>query len=394
MADVVPMGGRRLTGHVKALKGIPSHPLGELFIVGASLPTEETGRLAETIEFLIRNKCQVYWFGWNKVCANVLCEKGAVAQCPTDRLGSLCATVTSTLELENTEDLTGLLKGESGHDALQSALLLESAAFSYSRTRNTGAYADVVRFLAEGPDNAHLPPALDLLRRRYRESRALGPSGPSTPLAEVRALADKAAAIRDCCVLVTGEEGTAKEAVAARVHRKSARNTSPLIRFTCAGSSEDETYMRLFGQDGSTSRTSGPKQGDLALADGGTLFLEGVEQLPLKVQGCLLDIIETGRLPSHSRRREPRSSAQATSGARRVGNGCADCYPSRNHSRFPEDNHLPSRPGRPRTIRRQRHTSSEGAGRLPDHRSQVSRAGNSRLSIRPIDRLSTKPTRL
>lgn len=131
-ADVVPMGGRRLTGYIEAQKDILSHPLGRLFIVGAPPPTEETG-LAETLEFLVRSKCQVHWFGWNKVCGNGLHEKGAVAQCPTDRLGSLCATVSSPLELENTEDLTGLVKEDSGHNALQSALLLGSAAFPARR---------------------------------------------------------------------------------------------------------------------------------------------------------------------------------------------------------------------------------------------------------------------
>jgi two-component system response regulator AtoC len=102
---------------------------------------------------------------------------------------------------------------------------------------------------------------------------------------------------RDVTVLVRGETGTGKEFVAELLHAQSSRNKSPLVRFNCAALPADLADAELFGhvRGAFTGATSG-RPGFFAQADGGTLILDEIGELPLAVQAKLLRVLQEGEI--------------------------------------------------------------------------------------------------
>ncbi|MEO1680682.1 MAG: sigma 54-interacting transcriptional regulator [Pseudomonadota bacterium] len=90
-------------------------------------------------------------------------------------------------------------------------------------------------------------------------------------------------------VLITGEAGTGKALIAAEIHKGSAHARRSLIHFKCSSVAPEEVEAELFGQvRGGPKGRSRDKAGKLELAHGGTLYLDGIEDLPADIQGKLL----------------------------------------------------------------------------------------------------------
>jgi two-component system response regulator AtoC len=101
----------------------------------------------------------------------------------------------------------------------------------------------------------------------------------------------------DAKVLITGESGTGKELVAQAVHTGSARAERPFVAVNCAGLSETLLETELFGHvKGSFTGAYRDKLGKLELADRGTMFLDEIGEMTLRMQGLLLRFLETGEL--------------------------------------------------------------------------------------------------
>jgi two-component system response regulator AtoC len=101
----------------------------------------------------------------------------------------------------------------------------------------------------------------------------------------------------DAKVLITGESGTGKELVAQAVHSGSARAERPFVAVNCAGLSETLLETELFGHvKGSFTGAYRDKLGKLELADRGTMFLDEIGEMTLRMQGLLLRFLETGEL--------------------------------------------------------------------------------------------------
>ena len=101
----------------------------------------------------------------------------------------------------------------------------------------------------------------------------------------------------DAKVLVTGESGVGKELVATAIHRRSPRAARPLVTVNCAGLPETLLESELFGHvKGSFTGAYRDKRGKLELADGGTMFLDEIGEMTLRMQGLLLRFMETGEL--------------------------------------------------------------------------------------------------
>jgi len=101
----------------------------------------------------------------------------------------------------------------------------------------------------------------------------------------------------DAKVLITGESGVGKELVAAAMHAKSARADRPLVAVNCAGIPETLLESELFGHvKGSFTGAYRDKPGKLELADRGTIFLDEIGEMPLRMQGLLLRFLETGEI--------------------------------------------------------------------------------------------------
>ena len=101
----------------------------------------------------------------------------------------------------------------------------------------------------------------------------------------------------DAKVLITGESGVGKELVAHAIHARSARAGRPMVAMNCAGLPETLLESELFGHvKGSFTGAYRDKQGKLELADGGTMFLDEVAEMTLRMQGLLLRFMETGEI--------------------------------------------------------------------------------------------------
>ena len=101
----------------------------------------------------------------------------------------------------------------------------------------------------------------------------------------------------DAKVLITGESGVGKELVANSIHRLSARAHRTMSAVNCAGLSETLLESELFGHvKGAFTGAYRDKQGKLEVADGGTIFLDEIGEMTLRMQGVLLRFMETGEL--------------------------------------------------------------------------------------------------
>ena len=96
-------------------------------------------------------------------------------------------------------------------------------------------------------------------------------------------------------VLITGESGTGKEIVAKAIHKSSKRAHEPMIIVNCGAIPEGIIESELFGHEkGAFTGAHDSRKGYFEVADGGTIFLDEVAELPVQTQVRLLRVLETG----------------------------------------------------------------------------------------------------
>ncbi len=138
---------------------------------------------------------------------------------------------------------------------------------------------------------------LDAVMARAKQPRAVdGASdalvGASPAMAAVRAFAAKIAGAR-ATVLITGETGTGKGALAEAIHRLGPRASKPLVAVHCASLSEGLLESELFGHErGSFTGADRRRIGRFEQADGATLFLDEIGEIPESVQVRLLRVLQ------------------------------------------------------------------------------------------------------
>jgi two-component system, NtrC family, response regulator AtoC len=119
---------------------------------------------------------------------------------------------------------------------------------------------------------------------------------PSAAMRDVYALCAQVAK-GEINVLVLGETGVGKEVMAERIHRQSPRTAKPLLKLNCAALSEPLLESELFGHErGAFTGADRQKLGLLETAQGGTVFLDEIGELPLGLQAKLLRVIDDHKL--------------------------------------------------------------------------------------------------
>jgi formate hydrogenlyase transcriptional activator len=116
--------------------------------------------------------------------------------------------------------------------------------------------------------------------------------GSSEPLRKVLAQVTRVAPV-DSTVLILGETGTGKELIARAIHRRSRRSARAFIRVNCAAIPQSLIASELFGHEkGAFTGALQKRLGRFELADGGTIFLDEVGELPAETQIALLRVLQ------------------------------------------------------------------------------------------------------
>lgn len=125
---------------------------------------------------------------------------------------------------------------------------------------------------------------------RFGFETLIGSSPAMTALvARVRQIAPTSAS-----VLITGPSGTGKELVAHAIHNNSPRRNKPFLAFNCGALTESLIESELFGHErGSFTGAVSDRKGYFQLADGGTLLLDEIGEMPLQTQVKLLRVLES-----------------------------------------------------------------------------------------------------
>lgn len=132
------------------------------------------------------------------------------------------------------------------------------------------------------------------LQGRVRELTSTEVVGQSSEIRELLAKVDQVAKAPDTTILIEGESGTGKELIARCIHERSSRADGPFVALNCAALTESLLEAELFGYEAGafTGATREGKDGLFAAADGGTLLLDEIGEMPLNLQAKLLRVLQ------------------------------------------------------------------------------------------------------
>lgn len=155
-------------------------------------------------------------------------------------------------------------------------------------------YDELQSSIRNGLEASHLRDTLDRVqsysKKRFSFDMIVGESPQMRELLEtVRRVAESEAS----CVVLLGESGVGKDLVAKAIHYQSRRAQYPYVAINCAAIPETLMETELFGHEkGAFTDARGQKKGVFELADGGTILLDEIGDLPLGLQAKLLRVIE------------------------------------------------------------------------------------------------------
>ncbi len=163
----------------------------------------------------------------------------------------------------------------------------------------------VARILRDRQDSKNAPPEPNSPANKARASSdktasgadsEIGIIGSCVPMQELYNKIRRVAPT-DSTVLIQGESGTGKELVARALHNLSRRAKAPMISVNCAAIPESLIESELFGHEkGAFTGANAGRAGLVEAADGGSLFLDEIGELPLEAQARLLRVLQEGEI--------------------------------------------------------------------------------------------------
>jgi two-component system response regulator HydG len=183
-----------------------------------------------------------------------------------------------------------------GHGSVDDAVAaMKKGAYDFiSKPFNT---TEITVVISRAIEKASLVRENLLLREKLRKSQQ--PSFATGKNAEFKELLERAvqAAASDATILISGESGTGKEVLANYIVANSPRAAQPFVTVNCAAIPENLIEAELFGfKKGSFTGAHQDKKGKFLEADGGTIFLDEIGEVPLSVQSKLLRILQEGEV--------------------------------------------------------------------------------------------------
>jgi len=157
-------------------------------------------------------------------------------------------------------------------------------------------FEEIHIIISKAVDNLNMKKKIYLLEKEKEyDSNAM--IGRNTKMAEIHKKIDILSQNDGVTVLIRGETGTGKELVAEAIHNKSFRKNGPIVKINCGAIPKDLVESELFGHEksaftGAVSR----KKGLFEIADGGTVFLDELGEIPLGMQTKLLRFLEERKL--------------------------------------------------------------------------------------------------
>ncbi|SFX37060.1 sigma-54-dependent transcriptional regulator [Marinospirillum alkaliphilum] len=206
------------------------------------------------------------------------------------------------------------LPGESGTELIsQETPVLIMTSYASLRSAVDAMKLGAVDYIAKPFDHDEMLSAVNHIlsqHRRTKESQATAEdqptASPAVGLAGMIGDSDVMQAVfrqirkiapYDSRVLILGESGTGKELVARALHALSPRRDAPLISVNCAAIPETLIESELFGHEkGAFTGANASRNGLVEAADGGSLFLDEIGELPLEAQARLLRVLQEGEI--------------------------------------------------------------------------------------------------
>ena len=183
-----------------------------------------------------------------------------------------------------------------GYATIDSAIeAVRAGAFHYlTKPIRLAEFDNLVSRIIEKINISH--EASDLRALMVHNAGKAGMIGTSPEIEHVYRLIEKVAPL-DCPVIIQGESGTGKELVARAIHLLSPRHKAAIVSFNCGGFSPELIANELFGHEkGAFTGAFASRMGLLQSADGGTVLLDEIADMPLDMQVKLLRVLQEGQI--------------------------------------------------------------------------------------------------
>ncbi|HWT39379.1 MAG TPA: sigma 54-interacting transcriptional regulator [Paraburkholderia sp.] len=144
--------------------------------------------------------------------------------------------------------------------------------------------------IAQELDRAYEMSAVDAIEHRSASTGVLAMIGACAPMGDLRA-AIRAASEHGRPVAIVGESGSGKTLAASSIHLGSARREGPFVSIDCAAYAPERVEEEMFGA-GETKVETGNQRSRLSMAEGGSLYIDGICELPLAAQERLADLLD------------------------------------------------------------------------------------------------------